>query len=99
MCNRSEKSFFYDLLVIYWSDIGDLGLVLTGATRATQHKKDRRNRITGSRDNFFRSSDRVESSPDRIAKIPIRSDLSEHYLSVPQYAKNVKKSVARFYLF
>src|SRR6266498_1145885 len=70
--------FSRDLLVRYrrsWA-------CFDGDNEGYTTKKDRRNRITGSRDNFFGSSDRVESSPDRIAKIPIRSDLSEHYLEI-----------------
>ena len=42
--------------------------------RSTKQKKDHRNRITRSRDNFFCLRIESESSPDRIAKIPIRSD-------------------------
>src|SRR5271154_194519 len=39
MCNESRKIIFCDYLAIYRSDIGDLGLVLTGTTRAIQQKK------------------------------------------------------------
>ena len=49
---------------------------MTRATRSTKQKKDHRNRnrITRSRDNIFCLRIESESSPDRIAKIPIRSD-------------------------
>src|SRR5271165_5207578 len=38
MCNESRKSFFA-IISRSTSDIGDLGLVLTGSTRAIQQKK------------------------------------------------------------
>ena len=71
----SETIVFCDYLAIYWSDFSDLFFVVMRMTSSIQQKKDRRDRITGSRDNFFQiriGSGRVRifgwSDPDPIRK-------------------------------
>ena len=69
-----EKSFFA-IISRSTSPILAIFFVVTRTTSSIQQKKDRRDRITGSRDNVFQVRIESKSSLDWIAKIRSESDL------------------------